>query len=104
MPNASLVSAPANDIAASPRCGLAAHPRRTAMPIAPAVSTPNPLITPENTMEAGWRREGFDAPALLRGHRGEARPRGVAGGLLARGVRRLRAARGVGARAAGELL
>jgi hypothetical protein len=51
MPTASLVSAPANDITASPRCGLAAHPRRTAMPIALAVSTPNPLTTTENTMD-----------------------------------------------------
>jgi hypothetical protein len=52
MPTASLLSAAANDVAASPPCGLAAHPRRTAMPIALALSTANPLITPENTMEA----------------------------------------------------
>jgi hypothetical protein len=54
MPNAmhtaSLVSAPANDITASPRCGHAVHPRRTSMPIALAVSTPNPLITRQNSM------------------------------------------------------
>jgi hypothetical protein len=50
--SAAFLSAPANDITASPRCGLAVHPRSTAMPIAIAVSTPNPLITPENTMEA----------------------------------------------------
>ena len=50
MPTASLPSAPANDITASPPCGLA--PRRTAMPLALAVSTPNPLVTTENTMHA----------------------------------------------------
>jgi hypothetical protein len=52
MPNASLLSAPANDTTASPHCGGAADPRRTAMPIVRAVSPPNPLTTPENTMEA----------------------------------------------------
>jgi len=50
MPTASLPSAPANDITASPPCGLA--PRRTAMPLALAVSTPNDLVTTENTMQA----------------------------------------------------
>jgi hypothetical protein len=52
MPRTSLLSAYANDITASPPCGLARSPRRTAMPLALAVSTPNPLVTPESTMQA----------------------------------------------------
>jgi hypothetical protein len=57
IPTASLTSPPANDIAASPPSGRAAHPRRTAMPIALAVSTPNPISTQENTMKAALTLE-----------------------------------------------
>ncbi len=72
MPTASLVSAPANDVTASPRCALAAHPRRTAMPmpITLAVSTPNRLITPENTMEAALTlKAAKTTPTLTLVHR-----------------------------------
>jgi hypothetical protein len=45
------VPIPPNDITASPPCGPRLIPE-IPPPLALALSTPNPLVTPENTMEA----------------------------------------------------